>query len=191
MTEGSDTRRKNLAGLILAGGRSRRMGTDKSLLEYHGKPQREFLFQLLTPFVDKVYTSCRNEQQVPAHLNPLCDAFAIEGPLNGILSAFAFNPGHSWLVIAVDMPYVDAHALGVLLSARDETKMATCFFNPDTQLPEPLLTLWESTAWRSLKAFADEGKISPREFLRTHPVKMIDPPDRRTLENFNYPQEGY
>jgi molybdopterin-guanine dinucleotide biosynthesis protein A len=165
------------------------MGTDKSLLEYHGKPQREFLFDLLTPIVDTVYTSCRKEQHVPPELNPLCDAFGVDGPLNGILSAFAFRPDDSWLIIAVDMPYVDAHTLSLLLSARDETKMATCFFNPDTQLPEPLLTLWEKTAWHSLKAFADAGNVSPREFLRTHPVNMIDPPDRRTLENFNYPKE--
>lgn len=167
------------------------MGKDKGLLDYHGKPQREFLFDLLSRVTDEVFTSCRKDQEVASYLNPLRDTFPLEGPLNGILSALAFRPTAGWLIVAVDMPYVDGDALQLLLAERDKTRMATCFFNQDTQQPEPLLTLWESHAWPALKAFAEAGRISPREFLRTHPVKMIDPPDRRILVNFNYPTKLY
>lgn len=183
-----NTTRSELKGLILAGGYSRRMGTDKSLLSYHGRPQREHLFVLLNKFCSEVFISCRRDQNVPASLNPVYDYFQLAGPLNGILSAFRHKQA-AWLTVAVDMPFVDELALERLVAGRDKTKMATCYYNRETRQPEPLLTLWESIAYNPLLTFAENGNISPREFLKTHPVKMIDPPDERTLMNFNSPAD--
>ena len=163
------------------------MGSDKGLLNYNGKPQREYLFDLLGGSCAKVFTSCRKDQGVPSHLNPLVDHFHMPGPLNGILSAFAFSPQSSWLIVAVDMPFVGASALQLLTFHRNKSKMATCFFNPETQQPEPLLTLWEASAYPALLEFSKKGNISPREFLKTHPVRIIQPPDEKTLVNYNYP----
>lgn len=177
-----------LNGLVLAGGYSTRMGTDKSLLVYNGRPQREFLFELLKKYCDDAFVSCRKEQQVPAVFNPLFDRFDLVGPLNGILSAFQ-HMSSSWLAVAVDMPFVDDRAIRTLLLNRDKTKLATCYFNKDTQQPEPLLTIWETHAHTYLSAFAKNGNVSPREFLKTHPVKMINPPDDKILRNVNYPGE--
>jgi molybdopterin-guanine dinucleotide biosynthesis protein A len=176
-----------VCGLVLAGGYSRRMGSDKSLMDYHGKPQREYVFDLLKKFCKEVFTSCRKDQDVPEHLHPLRDTFEIMGPMNGILTAFASRPTRSWLITAVDMPYVTENTLELLLRSRVEGKVATCFYNPETQLPEPLLTLWETTAHPLLLSFAQAGKKSPREFLSTHPVAIIQPPDNKILLNFNYP----
>lgn len=178
-----------LCGLVLTGGFSRRMGRDKSLIDYNGKPQREYLFDLLSQFCRVVFTSCRADQPVPVNLNPLADRFHVPGPLNGILSAFSRKADTAWLIVAVDMPYVTSVVLNYLITNRDETKMATCFVNPELRQPEPLLTLWEPLAFPSLLKFADRGNLSPKEFLKTHPVKMIHPPDAKALLNFNYPDD--
>lgn len=183
--------REYLNGLILAGGRSTRMGKDKSLLIYHGKPQREYLFELLSQYCNRVFTSGRKDQNMPVQLNPLIDRFEIAGPLNGILSAFAFDPHASWLIIAVDMPFVNETTLQLLTLHRDQTKLATCFYNPATEQPEPLLTIWEYQAYPALLTFVEKGHVSPREFLKTHPAKMITPPDDKTLLNFNAPDEVF
>jgi molybdopterin-guanine dinucleotide biosynthesis protein A len=177
-----------LHGLVLTGGHSTRMGADKSLLDYHGKPQREYVFEMLEKFCSDVFTSCRKDQDVPPHLHPLTDVFEIEGPMNGILSAFARWPDIAWIIVAVDMPFITADTFERLLRHRDRDKIATCYYNPGTGLPEPLLTLWEPAAYPLLVEFAQSGKKSPREFLRTHPTSMIDPPDSKMLLNFNYPQ---
>ena len=179
----------HLNGLVLAGGRSTRMGKDKSLLVYHDMPQREYLFNLLSPYCNQVFTSCNNLQEVPPPLNPLPDRFEIPGPFNGILSAFAFDQHCSWLIVAIDMPFVNEATLELLLSNRDKAKMATCFYNPATKQPEPLLTIWEDHAYRALLEFVEKGHISPREFLTIHSVKMIDPPDDKALSNFNTPED--
>lgn len=179
-----------LNGLVLAGGFSTRMGRDKGLLVYNGAPQREFMFDLLMNACHDVYTSCRKEQQVPDRLHPLFDRYEMRGPLNGILSAFDHHPSAAWLAVAVDMPFITRAVLERLIRQRDPGKLATCFFNPGTRLPEPLLTLWEPHARIPLAAFAAKGNHSPREFLNTHPVKTIHPPDARILRNINYPGES-
>jgi molybdopterin-guanine dinucleotide biosynthesis protein A len=172
-------------GLVLAGGKSVRMGSDKGLINYHGKPQREYVFELLQPFCNHVYTSCKGSSGLPAHLNPLYDAFDLQGPFNGILSAFRYDPGSAWLVMAVDMPYVDQQTLSVLVVHRDPTRMATCFWNSSTQSPEPLLTIWEAHAWVHLLAYHKSGGTSPREFLAQHNVTMVEPRDPRWLVSVN------
>ena len=87
--------------LILIGGKSSRMGTDKGLLNYHGKPQREYLFDLAKKYCTEVYFSCRAEQQFSEQ--SIIDTYSL-GPMGGILSAFDFNPNTAWLVVACDMP---------------------------------------------------------------------------------------
>jgi molybdopterin-guanine dinucleotide biosynthesis protein A len=176
-------------GLVLAGGLSTRMGTDKSLLDYRGKPQREYLFELLSGFCTRVFTSCRKGQDVPPALNPIVDSFAYPGPINGILSAFQLYPQNAWLIVAVDMPFVDAEALKLLLNNREGSKLATCFLNTREKFPEPLLTLWEPAAYQPLKRFVESGNISPRVFLETHDINTLLPPTEKILLNINYPKD--
>ena len=176
-------------GLILTGGQSSRMGSDKSLLDIKGKPHREYLFSILSAICPKVYTSCRSDQDVPASLNPLVDQYAFAGPINGILSAFHTKPQVPWLIIAVDMPFIDESSLRFLIDHRDPDMMATCFIHQPQQFPEPLLTIWEPKAGPALLAFAKAGNRSPRVFLERERVRMLRPPNDQLLRNVNYPRD--
>jgi len=175
----------DLNGLILAGGKSSRMGRDKSLLVIHELPQRLHLFNLLTPFCSQVYLSCKSTTNIPADLNPLPDKFEIDSPLNGILSAFAHEPNAAWLTVAVDMPFVDAITLQRLIQHRNATKVATCFFDSEGVKPEPLLTIWEPRAFPLMLAFHGRGGFSPREFLMENDIHLLTVPDQRALVNVN------
>ena len=174
-----------IKGLILAGGKSSRMGFDKSLINYHGKPHREFLFDLLSQFCTEVHVSCKKTDDVPQQLNPLLDQYDIESPLNGILSAFSKDPSSAWLALAVDMPFIDSVTLQFLISNRGSDKVATCFLDSDGKNPEPLLTLWESNAFPLLQSFYRAGNISPRSFLIQHDVHILSAPDKNVLVNIN------
>lgn len=176
-------------GLILAGGQSTRMGSDKSLLNYKGKPQREHLFELLSKFCLKVYTSCRTNQDVPTRINPLIDYYDFPGPINGILTAQHTHPDEAWLIIAVDMPFVDERALQMLLKQRNVSKIATCYLHTPDNFPEPLLTVWEPSAFPALLEFAQSGNISPRAFLEQADIETINAPNPRVLLNINYPMD--
>ncbi|HTJ53311.1 MAG TPA: molybdenum cofactor guanylyltransferase [Cyclobacteriaceae bacterium] len=176
-------------GLILAGGRSRRMGHDKSLITFHNKPQREYLFDLLNTLCDKVYTSCKKGDEVPSSLNPLPDQFEIESPINGILSAFSQNSTAAWLTVPVDMPEVNLEILNYLINNRSDNHIATCFFDSEGKNPEPLLTLWEPPAVSLLQKFYEAGNISPRDFLKQSNVNTLTIPDKRALRNINSPDD--
>jgi molybdenum cofactor guanylyltransferase len=179
----------SLYGLILTGGRSSRMGSDKALINYHGKPQREFLFLLLEKYCAKVFISCREEQHVAEQLNPLTDHYHFQSPLNGILSAFRLFPDKRWVIIAVDMPNINERAIEKLVGESDLKKIATCFINPDENAPEPLLTLWEPSAYPLLLQFMRLGNIGPRDFLKMHPIHMLELPDHKLLLNVNSPDQ--
>ncbi len=178
-----------LFGLILAGGKSSRMGFDKGSIDYHGKPQREYLFDLLGKYCNQVFTSCKNSNDIPKTLNPLPDQFQINSPLNGILSAFQFNKNVAWLTIPVDMPMIDAAVIEFLLAHRNESKKATCFFDSDGTNPEPLFTLWEPSASDDLIKFHESGKISARDFLKQSDIHILSVPNSRYLTNINSEEE--
>ena len=85
----------SLNGLILAGGKSVRMGVDKSALQVNGSTQVAYLAELLKPFVDQVFVSIRDEQknlQQFKGLEIITDKFKTASPLNGILSAMQTQP---------------------------------------------------------------------------------------------------
>jgi molybdenum cofactor guanylyltransferase len=176
-------------GLVLAGGRSSRMGKDKGLITFHQKPQREHLFELLSEVCDKVFVSCNPEQDIPKHFNPLPDRFDINSPLNGILSALTTHPTTAWLVVAVDMPRVDKQVLQHLINNRRGDSAVTCYWDSDHQYPEPLLSLWEPGVYAAVLEFHNKGKKSPRDFLMETRTNILEPISSKLHLNINTPEE--
>ena len=90
-------------GLVLGGGRSRRMGVDKATLNYQGKPQLEIVFDMLAPFSKKHFVGIRPDQaELPGYRGfpALFDVFPGEGPLGAVVSAQKQFPDAAWLVVA-------------------------------------------------------------------------------------------
>lgn len=177
--------KNELYGLILAGGKSSRMGFDKRLIEINNVTQQEYLFNLLEKFCSKVFLSCKQTHEIPSHFNPLADQFELDSPLNGILTAFKLHPEKSWLIVAVDMPLVSEHAITTLLNNRNAQCVATCFIDSEDKFPEPMLCLWEPTAHEPLQDFYKQGYKSPRQFLQQHKINLIKSHDKSTLTNVN------
>jgi molybdenum cofactor guanylyltransferase len=176
-----------LNGLILCGGKSSRMGKDKSLISYHGKPQRDHLIELLKPFCPQVCLSMPAGVKATQSIIP--DHFDLNSPLNGILSAFHYDPEAAWLTVPVDMPNITEKTIEFLLKNRDPLKAATCFLDSDEEGPEPLFTVWEAKAKPLLFDFFNHGEKSPRKFLMEYDAKMLPAPQASWLLNVNTPEE--
>lgn len=179
-------------GLILAGGKSQRMGRDKGQLNYHGLPQRQYLYQLMEQALSiPAHLSCRPDQldEMQEDHRLLPDSFAGLGPFGAILSAFREDPNSAWLVVACDLPFVNQAGLRYLLDKRDVSSIATAFHNPATDFPDPLLTLWEPRAYPILLQFLSQGYSCPRKVLINSPVRSIEAPDEQLLTNVNNPAE--
>lgn len=185
-------KRPPVKGLVLAGGKSQRMGQDKGQLDYHGLPQREYLYQLLEQELGiEAYLSCREDQSdsMPKGHRIVTDSFLGLGPYGAILSAFREDPNSAWLVVACDLPFVDKAGLQYLIDHRDTSSVATAFHNPATNFPDPLLTLWEPRAYPVLLQFLAQGHSCPRKVLINSPVQSIDVPNEQLLTNVNNPTE--
>lgn len=181
-----------LNGLVLAGGKSERMGQDKGLLNYHGMPQREYLQQLLAVRCENSYLSFRPEQLSQEDLTAsslLSDSFTGLGPYGAILSAFRKQPNHAWLVVACDLPLLDGSTLDHLIKNRNPSKIATAIYNPSTDFPEPLITIWEPKAYPVLLQFLAQGYSCPRKVLINSDLELIRLPDPTVLKNVNDPHQ--
>ena len=178
-----------LYGLVLAGGRSTRMGTDKGLLHYHAKPQRDHIAGLLAPFCEKVFLSLNHKQVENASDNIIIDEFPDAGPLGGIWSAMRQHPQVAWLVVACDMPFLNEQVIDYLVQHRNTTQQATVFQHPQTQHIEPLVSIWEPAIYQCIKQYFGASKRSPQQLLTTASVHIISPPDALFLQNINHPEE--
>lgn len=180
-----------LNGLVLAGGKSVRMGYDKSAINWHGKEQRYHIADLLQQFCDDVYISCRADQQkeIDNNYKTLADTFIDLGPYGAILSAFREKPDAAWLVVACDLPLLDANALQYLVEHRNSSAVATTFESPYDGLPEPLITIWEPKAYSILLSFLSQGYTCPRKALRNNHVEIIKAENADALMNVNTPDE--
>jgi len=175
-----------LNALILIGGKSSRMGTDKGLLNYHGKPQREYLFDLAKKYCTEVYFSCRAEQKFSEQ--SIIDTYTL-GPMGGILSAFDFNPTIAWLIVACDMPLIDENSFKALINHRNKEKIATAFLNLETNAPDPLFTIYEPKALQLLTKYVEAGNKSPKNFLQNNDTEIIAFDKPIFLKNVNTKEE--
>ncbi|MDB5061865.1 MAG: mobA [Mucilaginibacter sp.] len=181
-----------LNGLVLAGGKSTRMGFDKGAVNWYGKEQRYYMADLLKKHCDKVYISCRDaEQQKEIDLKYLSipDTFTGLGPYGAILSAFRENPDRAWLVIACDLPLVDASVIQHLADNRNTATIATAYQSQHDEFPEPLITIYEPKSYSTLLQFLAQGYSCPRKVLINSDITLLQSTKEDALANVNTPDE--
>lgn len=181
-----------LRGLVLAGGRSRRMAADKALIDYGAGTQLDRAMHLLAAQGIEAFVSVRADQvHEPARARhpQVVDELADAGPSAGILAALARDPAAAWLVLACDLPFLDAATLAALIAGRDATQAATAFRSAHDGLPEPLCAIFEPAARGPLEEAVRAGRTCPRAFLRRSAVALLDLPRPEALDNVNTPDE--
>ncbi len=173
-----------ISGLVLAGGKSSRMGRDKAQLNYHGKPQFQVVYQLLSSLADSTFVSCREAQAAAfAPLPTIVDQHEDIGPMAALLAAFQYNPNTAWLVLGCDYPNMDAAALAPLVRNRNSDAIATAFRNPDKNWPEPLLAIWEPASFTLLKNAYAEQRFSLKRVLEQHTVHLVEVQNLRSIQS--------
>jgi molybdopterin-guanine dinucleotide biosynthesis protein A len=181
-----------LFGLVLAGGASTRMRTDKAALQYHGQPQLQWAFELVAKFCAASFVSVRPDQRgdaARAGHPQIVDRQPGIGPIAGISAALLEQPKAAWLVLACDLPFLTEHTLEHLIAHRDESKIATAYRSAHDGLPEPLCAIWEPAAREPVLAYLATGKQCPRKFLINSDTQLLDLPENQALDNVNTVEE--
>lgn len=183
--------RAPLYGLILAGGKSTRMGLEKGTLQYFGRPHQDILYERVGAHCEKVYLSVRKDQYDPNFKGEfILDEDQFRGPFNGLLSAHNKHPEAAWLVVACDLPFMDLATLKLLVESREPGAMATALATHATGLPEPLAAIWEPAALHAAERYLPDSDSScPRKFLLQQHIKLVHPSNDDILINANRPED--
>jgi molybdopterin-guanine dinucleotide biosynthesis protein A len=190
-----------IAGLVLAGGESRRMGHDKALISIHGKPAFIHAAELLKNFCETVFVSCRENQDLmsnlveqPTWLKEVFDLqeYADKGPLTGLLSCMAHLgidqnetlaaeiPFDGLLVLGCDYRNMTEETLGRLVAVGQTQNRICCYQNHITGFIEPLVAYYPAEILQQIPEFAKENS-SLRQFVEAHNPCIL-PTDIQTLQ---------
>ncbi len=165
-----------VAGAILIGGRSSRMGRPKHLIEDKtGTAWVEIAVNALSPFVSDLVIS--GQGRLPGSLSRLTridDLPTLEGPLAGVAALFRSRPFSSWLVAACDMPHLGEAAIDWLLAQRRHGCFGVTPKNPRTGRNEPLLS-WYDYRCGALIEEMIAGGVSRISALCEHD-RILQPP---------------
>lgn len=156
-------------GIVVCGGRSSRMGEDKSLLVYHQLPQRYHAAHLLQPYCDQVFLSLNDTQQDSSGLYPvLTDAPELRdtGPMAALLTAAQRLPGRSVLVLGCDYPLMNAGDIASFVASVAPEAPATAFYNVAAGLYEPLLACYTARGMALLLQYYAQGLRSLQQWLQ-------------------------
>ena len=179
-------------GLVLSGGKSKRMGSDKALLERDGRTQLDFIVELVGEHVERVFVSTRHDQENDVErcrFDQVVDRYCDIGPLAGILSAMDDYPDVDWLVVACDLPNISGETLEHLLANRSPDKPFSAYVSSHDGLPEPLCAVYRANSKPIVQQFADDGSHCPRKILIRSDTHLLEQLDPASLDNVNTPDD--
>jgi molybdopterin-guanine dinucleotide biosynthesis protein A len=171
-----------IAGIILAGGRSSRMGQDKALLPMPGLPARTFvehLATLLQPHCTEILVVARDSASAErlatlptaTAWRTVCDQQPDQGPLMGLASGLqAITTSHA-LVLAVDLPCVQPALLAYLCALPlDDQIIMPCI----EEIPQVLLARYPRSILPIITRNLAQGRRDPRSLLPKVPVAYLN-----------------
>lgn len=190
------------ACIILAGGRSSRMGTDKALLPLTNTPHSTFLAHLaatLSSLCDELLLVARDEEQAArysvavAGIRIVTDKVPDYGPLMGIYSGLSAMQAARALIVAVDMPFVQPAIVSLLLTRASTLAITVPVVNT---VPQVLCAVYPRALLPQIETSIAQGRRDPRSLLASAPVQYIDEaqlravdPQLRSFINVNTPEE--
>jgi molybdopterin-guanine dinucleotide biosynthesis protein A len=166
-----------ITGVILAGGKARRMNQqDKGLLCYHGHPLVSYAIAALSPLVQTTLINAnRNLEQYQqfglAVISDQTDSF--DGPLAGILTAMIHSDAQVLLVVPCDAPLISSAPLQKLLTslAENNADIAVAF---DGERLHPVFLAVHCRLKNSLQNYLASGERKVQMWLEQHNTVAVD-----------------
>ena len=155
---------ESITGIVLAGGRSSRMGTDKSMMKLNDKPLIEYAIDALKPLCSKVIISLNSFMYDFTGCEVWVDELPDRAPIIGIYSCLRRSETDINILLSCDMPLMSSAMLEYLLS---------CSINHDITVPvhegnfiEPLCGIYKKSSVEILKQFIDKSNFRLNECIK-------------------------
>ena len=192
----TSTRAVKLAGIILAGGRSRRMGQDKATLEWEGVPMLSKIAYTISSRCDPVLVAAPPTSQAYVDLVDETDLEWVttekagSGPLGGLVAALraaAEAGADAAFVCATDMPLVDTGLIDELLGGLAES--ADAVVANDAGRDHPMAGIYRTRAVDRLAELVEQGELRMGAALDALVTHRIGVSDSEWLANVDAPED--
>ena len=162
---------KNITGIILAGGKSSRMGTDKGFLKLNGKLFIEHIIEVLNPLVSEVIIVSNNLNYDKFEAKRVNDLIEDAGPLAGIYSGLSASKTEKNLVLSCDIPLINIEVLTLLVEQTDEvSEIIQIESNGKTM---PLIALYNKKCEKVFESLLNQGERRLRFAVSQCKVKNL------------------
>ena len=184
------------AGVVLAGGQSKRFGSPKAFALRNGIPFYQYSIKALTPLCRSITIVTRRELR---HLfDKAGDTVQVieddpqiqgQGPLAGICSAMNAVKAEWFIVLPVDVPYIESRVIAKLTDSIDPAFEAIVPVVDETI--QPLVAIYHHSAAALVKTKLEADERSMHRLLSAAKVKYIDFEDKRPFMNVNRPKDMF
>lgn len=183
------TDQKNITGIILSGGKSSRMGTDKGFLSFNGKYFLQHSIDALNPLVDNIMIVSNNEEYDIFGLKRIEDTIENAGPLAGIYSGLKQSKTDYNLVLSCDIPLINGSILQKLIDAIDDDSEIIQIESQGKTMP--LIALYKKQCESIFLKFLNEGERRLQYAVNQCNVKNVILNEEETYfaQNINTPEQ--
>jgi len=177
-------------GIVLAGGKSSRMGSDKGLLQYNGKCMVEHALNALKPVVDELFIVANNPAYTRFSYPVYADILPDCGPMGGIFTGLSLSKHSENIILSCDIPHVDSSLISRLLDVNTDAQVRVPRHHEKV---EPLCAVYHKSCAETLKQLLHKKELKMKNALSHFRVVYLDlPSDAHTewiFKNLNFPSD--
>jgi len=179
---------QQVTGIILAGGNSSRMGFDKGLTDFRGKPLIQYSIDILQGICSGIIISTNSPSYHQLGFPVQSDILPGAGPMGGIYSSLMHSETEHNLVLSCDTPFVTPALLQRLLENAKGYQVVLPASKPG--FAEPLIGYYNKNNTTAMLGFIEGGNVKLIDYIETTFYRFIpvySDPDQ--FINLNTPED--
>ncbi len=181
--------KESITGIVLAGGKSKRMGADKAFLKYQQQPLLSYAIKTLEPLTQEILIVANNKKYEVFGKNCVPDLLPNMGPVGGIYTGLSTSKTELNLVLGCDTPLVNQSLLSLLLKHAAEPYQVVQVATLEKRMP--LIALYKKNCVPILKNCLERGEFRLQKVVSQLHTKtlLLAPPMARLTLNINCPED--
>jgi molybdenum cofactor guanylyltransferase len=179
-----------ITGVILAGGKNSRMGSDKGLLQVGDKSIMERQIEVLQPLVNDIIIIHNGKHYSHLGYQVHEDLILDCGPMGGIYTALKVSQTPKNFILSCDMPFINNELVKLIIREAEHCEIA---IPRHGEKLEPLCAVYDQSCLETFKELLDQKALKMMDALKFFKVKEIRVPqeilDTKPFTNINTPED--
>lgn len=171
-----------ISGVIMAGGKSSRIGTDKGLLKFRGNFLSEYAIHLIDSLLAEVYISSNNRNYEQFNLPIIFDIYKNIGPMGGLHAVLKTISSEYVFIISCDMPFMTKEVVNILISNLGDNDVIIPIV--ENKL-EPLCAIYSRRLFPEIEKRIKHGNYKMQDLILASRTKFVKFENNLVFRNIN------